>query len=277
MSAENRFDRYEARRGELTNFDQFLDGHREIAPQLRKNPSLLDNQQYLKDQPELQTYLQDHPAVRQQIKDNPSAFVQQEDDYDRAEDSRNRESDRRELANFNRFLDSHREISEQLRKQPTLVDNQQFLKDHPVLQSYLQQHSAVREQLLQNPNAFMDQEARNERSGGDRNFDRNRADGRIRDMDRGRDAQKHFGEFLGSHEDIAEQLSKNPSLAKDQDYLQNHRDLQDYLNAHPEVRQPLTSDPDTFMKGTQQFNRSGQAGKMPAAPTSTTEPKSIKQ
>ncbi len=292
MSAENRFNRNEASRGELANFDRFLDAHREIAAQLRKSPSLLDNQQYLKDHPELQSYLQDHPAIRQQIKENPSASTQQEDSYHRFEDSRNRDSDRRELANFDQFLDSHREISEQLRKQPTLVDNKQFLKDHPALQSYLQQHPAVREQRAQNPNAFMDQEAHYERSGEDRNMDRNSAydrdrdnndaydrnrDDRNRDMDRDRDAQKHFGEFLGSHQDIAEQLSKNPSLAKDHDYLQNHRELQEYLNAHPEVRQPLTSDPDSFMKSTQQFNNSGQAGKIPAAPTSTTQPKPNKQ
>ncbi len=292
MSAENRFDRNEASRGESANFDRFLDAHREIATQLRKNPSLLDNQQYLKDHPELQSYLQDHPAIRQQIKENPSASTQQEDSYHRFEDSRNRDSDRRELANFDQFLDSHREISEQLRKQPTLVDNKQFLKDHPALQSYLQQHPAVREQRAQNPNAFMDQEAHYERSGEDRNMDRNSAydrdrdnndaydrnrDDRNRDMDRDRDAQKHFGEFLGSHQDIAEQLSKNPSLAKDHDYLQNHRELQEYLNSHPEVRQPLTSDPDSFMKSTQQFNNSGQAGKIPAAPTSTTQPKPNKQ
>jgi hypothetical protein len=36
-----------------------------------------------------------------------------------------------ELARFDQFLDSHREISEQLRKDPSLVNNERFLKDHP--------------------------------------------------------------------------------------------------------------------------------------------------
>jgi hypothetical protein len=71
---------------------------------------------------------------------------------------------------------------------------------------------------------------------------------------------------LLAHQDIAEQLSKNPSLCKDHDYLQNHPELQAYLNAHPEVRQPLTSDPDTFMKSTQQFNSNGQSGTTTAKP-----------
>ena len=53
------------------------------------------------------------------------------------------------------FQDSHREEAEQLRKDPSLVDNQQFLKTHPALQTYLQEHPAVREELKQNPRAFM--------------------------------------------------------------------------------------------------------------------------
>jgi hypothetical protein len=352
MSAEARFERNEVDRGQLANFDRFLDAHRDIATQIRKNPSLVDNQQYLKDHPELQSYLQNHPEIRQQIDRNPNGFMQQEDNYDRFEASRsgnttgtgnsntksnangnssananansngtgtsngksssnnntatsNNDNRRGDLASFDQFLDSHREIGEQLRKQPSLADNKQFLKDHPALQSYLQQNPNVRQQLTQNPDAFMTREARWEQSGDDRSMDRSAAytsdrdrnnnngydrdrgnDGngvdRSHDMYRDRDPQRHFGEFLGSHQDIAAQLSRNPSLAKDHDYLQNHPELQTYLNAHPEVRQPLTSDPDTFMKSTQQFNGGGQTGKMPASPAatqpnSTTQPKPYKQ
>jgi hypothetical protein len=219
----------------------------------------------------------------------------------------NNDNGRGDVASFDGFLDSHREIAEQLRKQPSLADNKQFLKDHPALQSYLQQNPSVRERLEQNPNAFMGQEANWEHSGDDRTQDRNNRNNNYAynrdrnndnnyDRDRGngvaehdrdmmdRDAHQHFGAFLGSHQDIAAQLSRNPSLCNDHDYLQNHPELQAYLNAHPEVRQPLTSDPDTFMKSTQQFNsngQSGQTGKMPAPtatqPGTTTQPKPYKQ
>jgi len=204
----------------------------------------------------------------------------------------NNDNGRGDIASFDQFLDSHREIAEQLRRQPSLADNKQFLKDHPALQSYLQRNPSVRERLEQNPNAFMGQEAYWEHSGDDRTADldarydrdrNNNAKGydRNRHADRDRDAQKHFGEFLGSHQDIAAQLSRNPSLCKDHAYLQNHPELQAYLNEHPEVRQPLTSYPDTFMKSTQQFNSNGETGKMPAPtatqPGTTTQPKPYKQ
>ena len=65
-------------RKELANFDEFLDSHREIAEQVRKDPSLLDNQQFLKDHPDLQRYLWNHPGVREEVKENPTAFMRQE-------------------------------------------------------------------------------------------------------------------------------------------------------------------------------------------------------
>src|ERR1700747_2188935 len=78
----------DTRRGELASFDQFLDGHREIAEQVRKNPSLVNNQQFVQSHPALQTYLQQHPNVREEISENPNAFMRQENRYDRQEDAR---------------------------------------------------------------------------------------------------------------------------------------------------------------------------------------------
>ena len=78
--------------------------------------------------------------------------------------TRDRDTTREEVANFDQFLDSHRETAEQLRKDPSLVNNEQFVKSHPDLQAYLQQHPEVREEVKENPNAFMHQEARYERT-----------------------------------------------------------------------------------------------------------------
>ncbi len=122
-------------RQELARFDQFLDSHQEIAQQLRHDPSLVNDQNYVQGHPDLQTFLQDHPGVREEIKENPSYFMRQENRYERREDAREENNRREELARFDQFLDSHREISEQLRRDPSLVKNQQFVESHPALQS----------------------------------------------------------------------------------------------------------------------------------------------
>ncbi len=240
-------------RQELASFDQFLDSHRETAEQLREDPSLVNNEEFLKNHPALQTYLQQHPQIREEIKESPETFMRKENRFDRSEYTRDRDTTRREWANFDQFLDSHRETAEQLRKDPSLVNNEQFVKSHPDLQAYLQQHPEVREEVKENPNAFMHQEARYERTEDTARYDR-RENGVDRDMIHKSSAS--FGEFLDSHVNISKDLSKNPSLAKNQEYIANHPELKEYLNAHPEVRQELMANPQRFVASARQFNNS---------------------
>src|SRR6266567_294971 len=191
--------------GELASFDRFLDGHPEIAEQLRRDPSLVRNEDFVRDHRDLQEYLQQHPGVREEISENPDRFMRQEQRFDRREDRRDfdrpedrRDNDRRdgdttrgELASFDRFSDSHPEIAEQLRKDPSLVKSQEFVEKHPALQEYLQQHPGVREEITENPNSFMRQKQRFDRIEDNRNHET--AGG---DID-------NFREFLGSHSTLA--------------------------------------------------------------------------
>ena len=99
MNREQRFDQREQRfeqredmrdrdvnRGELANMDRFMDSHPEIAEQLRKNPSLVDNKEFVEHHPELRQFLAEHPGVREEYKENPTAFMRQEKGFDRHED-----------------------------------------------------------------------------------------------------------------------------------------------------------------------------------------------
>lgn len=144
----------EDRRVGLARFDQFLDSHREIAEQLRKDPSLVNDKQFVKNHPDLQTWLQQNPEIHEDLTKNPTVYMRQENRYDNGENT----AYRRAVADFDRFLDSHRQTAEQLRKNPSLVNDRQFQKDHPDLTAYLQDHPDVRDKLGQNPNAFMRQE-----------------------------------------------------------------------------------------------------------------------
>src|SRR6476660_8128451 len=84
-----------------------------------------------------------HPGIREEFTENPNAFMRQEQRYERREDSegRNRGGDRditrEQLATMDRFMDSHPEIAEQLRKDPSLINNKQFVENNPALQEIL--------------------------------------------------------------------------------------------------------------------------------------------
>src|ERR1700731_1445997 len=74
---------------------------------------------------------------------------------------------RRQLADFDHFLDSHPEVASQLRQDPSLVNNPEFVENHSELGQYLQQHPEVREEVKENPDAFMNREQRYERHDAD--------------------------------------------------------------------------------------------------------------
>jgi GrpB-like predicted nucleotidyltransferase (UPF0157 family) len=171
--------------------------------------------------------------------------MHQEQRYDHREDqARDRDVTRGELGNMDRFMDSHPEIGEQLRKDPSLVNNKKFVESHTALQQFLAEHPGVREEYKENPNAFMNREQR---------FDRREDQGRTRDVTRGEISS--FNEFLGDHNAIAGELSKNPSLAKNEEYLENHPALRDYLKSNPKVHQELSENPQAFLQSAQQFNQ----------------------
>jgi phage-related protein len=275
MRQEQRFDRREdsdsdrdrdrdgrgdITRHELANMDRFLDSHPEIAEQLRKNPSLVNNKEFVEDHPALQQFLAEHPGVREEIRENPNAFMHQEQRFDRQEDRRDRDVTRGELANMDRFMDSHPEIAEQLRKNPSLVNNKEFVENHPALQEFLENHPGVREEYKENPTAFMQQEQR---------FDRHEDSGMGRDREVPRAELSSFNEFLVNHNNISNELSKNPSLATNQEFLENHPQLRDYLKANPKVNEELSKNPQSFLKSAQTFEAPKAVPKLP-----TPEPKS---
>jgi len=78
------------------------------------------------------------PQDRDSDMSRQPAYQQQDRDFDMS---------RRQLADFDRFLDSHPQLAEQIRKDPTLVNNEEFVENHGDLQQYLQQHPEV-EQVL---------------------------------------------------------------------------------------------------------------------------------
>lgn len=161
-----------------------------------------------------------------------------------------------QIANMDRFLDSHPEIAEQLRKDPSLIRDDEFVKRHPALEEYLQQHPGIREEFTENPNAFMRREER---------FDRHEDTWQGRDRDTSHGELTSFGQFLGGHSILAQQLSKDPSLVNNKEWLENHPELRDYLKSHPGVKQRLAENPQGFMNSVQQAG-SGTAASKPPQP-----------
>lgn len=73
---------------EVAEFDKFLDSHPEVAQELRSNPSLVNDHQYVSSHKGLQEFLEKHPEIREEIKENPQAFMGKENRFERKEEQR---------------------------------------------------------------------------------------------------------------------------------------------------------------------------------------------
>jgi hypothetical protein len=52
---------------------------------------------------------------------------------------------------MDQFLDSHPDVDKTLRANPWLVRNAQYLKEHPELQTFLNQHPGLKEESAETP------------------------------------------------------------------------------------------------------------------------------
>jgi GrpB-like predicted nucleotidyltransferase (UPF0157 family) len=206
------------------------------------------------------------------MRENPNGFMAREQQFDKTD------ANSRELGNMDRFMDSHPEIAEQLRKNPALVNDKKFVDNHKALKTFLASHPYAAQEYKENPSAFMQQEQNYEHqqtyaTHRDQDFGTRRDQdyGTRRDHDYGMRAGNQgvgsqgvtgeqdrmggsassFNEFLEHHGNIASDLSKNPSLATNEEYVENHPALRQYLQANPQVRQELSANPQAFVKSAQ--------------------------
>jgi hypothetical protein len=132
-----------------------LDGHREIAEQVRKDPSLLDNRDFVRDHPALQAYLQDNPGVRDQLRQDPNALTRQVAASDLDSNMRDRDPMHDHMADFGGFLHSHSDIQKDLSRDPSAVKDHEYVQNHVELDAYLNAHPDVRAELMANPQSFV--------------------------------------------------------------------------------------------------------------------------
>jgi phage-related protein len=140
---------------------------------------------------------------------------------------------RRDLENFHQFLENHPRIAQELRSNPSVINNRRWVDDHNELEAFLRRHPEIREELRANPQRFMAWERRYDRRWGDNVSWRE---------------VRMFEDFLDSHPRVAERLRRNPNLVNDREFLTSHDDLNDFLRDHSSLRRSLQSNPYAFVE-----------------------------
>jgi hypothetical protein len=236
---------------EMAQFDAFLDAHADIDAQLRANPSLLNNAEFLEAHPQLQSFMSQHPQVQAQVGQNPSVLMERAKRFDATEARRSTNSNpdltRQQVSTMDRFLDKNPNVDKDLQRNPGLINNSQYLQQHPELQTFVNQHPNVKEEIAENPRYFMQRENRfdaQERSRRDTNPNPDLTRQQVAALD----------QFLDSHPDVDRTLDKNPWLIRNAQYLKEHPELQTFLNQHPELKEESAETPKYLMQREQRFD-----------------------
>ncbi len=122
---------------EVNRFGKFLDTHPAIEARLRENAALLNDPVFLKNHPPLANFLTEHPNVRGALANRPRWFIHRELTRPTPAPA---PASPAQVAELDRFLDQHPDISRQLAEKPQLLRQPQFLNSHPALRDYVKQH-----------------------------------------------------------------------------------------------------------------------------------------
>ena len=134
-----------------------------------------------------------------------------------------------ETKTMDHYLNNHPEVAKQLHDNPSLINNPQWLAQHPNVQNYMNSHPSMKTDAATHPGEFVNHTERHDLAADHKALN-------------GTDA------FMKNHPKVADELKANPKLVDDPNYLAKHPELDNYLAKHPEVRQEAQAHPDAFAK-----------------------------
>jgi hypothetical protein len=222
-------------RQQVAEMDQFLDGHPDIDRQLRANPALINDPGYLKANPQLQTFMNQHPGMAEEFRETPSYFMARENRFD-ARETRRTNLTPKQMEDRDKWLDKHKDIDRDLRSNPELVNDKDYMDRHKDLRDFLDKEPNVRSDFSARASVNINETPANRLTTGD---------------------QDEKNRFFDKHKDIAKDLRDHPDDVHDRKYLDHHKDLREFLDKNPRVREEANANPSAFAAG----NRDRDAGR----------------
>jgi hypothetical protein len=130
----------------LREFDRFLDHHPILEDQLRLDPKLAANKDFLEKNTELSDFLRANPNVTEGLNIYPRYYINR---------ALLRQASApvsfRELAPFKDLFQQQPKIEQELNKNPELIRDPVYLESHAILRDFLAQHPALARVFLPPP------------------------------------------------------------------------------------------------------------------------------
>ncbi len=137
---------------DLQSWEEFLDANATIADDLQRNPDLLNNAPYIRQNRALADWLYDHPEAARIIKADPRKYARRDDNPSSRVPA---QPTAEEVREFEDFLNREWEIADALYREPELINNRTFLRDNPALAQWLREHPPMARALSERPRDYL--------------------------------------------------------------------------------------------------------------------------
>jgi len=137
----------------------------------------------------------------------------------------------RDRRSFEAYLDTHWETAQLLYQQPELINDRQFLRDHPALRDWLANHARAARIIQANPREVL-WEQRSEQPQVTRTISPEEV--------------RSLGDYLDTHWEEANALYREPELINDPQFVRSHPSLENWLRERPHAAQAIRERPRDF-------------------------------
>jgi hypothetical protein len=144
--------------------------------------------------------------------------------------------DRGETNTMDRYLNNHPRAAQELHDNPSLINNPQWLANHPSVQNYMNSHPALKADAADHPSEFVHGTEHHDLMVDHKALNRTDA-------------------FMHDHPQVASELRNDPKLIDDPKYLAQHPELNSYLDKHPELKSEWQKHPEAFTKAAEKNAR----------------------
>jgi len=140
--AEQQARNYDRNTPAREKWNRLLEANPNFADRYRQNPSIVTDSNLANDEPEIREFIRTNPDVRPFL-DRQAGRGERYGGSDYAS-SGDRDEDLSGDSGLDRYMASHPNIARKLRDNPSLVNDQQFVRNHPNLHEYLRNHPDAR-------------------------------------------------------------------------------------------------------------------------------------
>ncbi|HEV8713441.1 MAG TPA: hypothetical protein VGX03_11500 [Candidatus Binatia bacterium] len=137
----------------------------------------------------------------------------------------------RDRRSFEAYLDAHWETAQLLYRQPELINDRHFLRDHRALRDWLADHTKAARVIQANPRQVL--------------WEQRTAHPRTADTVSPEDVRS-LDHYLDTHWEAADALYRDPELINDTRFVHAHPSLDNWLQERPDAAQAISERPRDF-------------------------------